>query len=229
MTEKTTVFNEYALQRAMPLAVPTVIGRLISALPRGPVLDIGCGDGRFLSFCQSVLPQEVSVGLEISSVRLQRVVEQGLMGAQADSEKLPFADGTFRMILMIEVIEHAWHPESMIAEAARVLAPDGLFVLTTPNYPIKRAYDWLSYLRGSRPSPADEPTHFSPFSARQIKGLCQRYFATVKGEMQHIAGEGRVPGIGRLHNIPWIADRIGHKILLVCRNPIPNGRGSHQA
>lgn len=226
MTKKTAVFNEYARQRAMPLAVPTVIGRLISALPRGPILDVGCGDGRFLSYCRDVLPQEVSVGLEISSVRLQRVVEQGLIGVQADSEKLPFADSTFRMILMIEVIEHAWKPENMIAEAARVLAPDGMLVLTTPNYPIKRAYDLLNYLRGSRPSLADEPTHFSPFSASRIKRLCQRHFAMVKGEMQHIAGEGSVPGIGRLHDIPWIAERLGHKILLVCREPLPTAKGS---
>jgi ubiquinone/menaquinone biosynthesis C-methylase UbiE len=125
--------------------------------------------------------------------------------------------------LLIEVIEHAWQPEAMIAEIARILLPQGRLVLTTSNYPIKRAYDWLSYFQGVRPSPADDPTHFSPFSARGIRKLCRRYFTTVESQINRVAGEGRLPVLAHLKSIPSVGDLVGHKITVFCRQPLGKG------
>lgn len=217
--EKTVIFDGYALARRMPSSVPDLFAPWVQVPAGGRILDVGCGDGRFLEFCTAVAPGGKPVGLEISWIRVKRIANRGFAALQSDSERLPFTDRSFYVVLLIEVIEHVWHPEMVVAEAARILQPEGRLVLTTPNYPIKRMYDWLQYLRGLRPSPADDPTHFSPFSAHRIRRLCLRHFATVKSQISRIAGEGRWPVLARLKKSPGIGDWIGHKVVLLCQHP----------
>lgn len=46
---------------------------------------------------------------------------------------LPFAAGSFDVVCAIDVLEHVEDPDRLIAEAARVLAPGGMFVFHTFN------------------------------------------------------------------------------------------------
>lgn len=217
--KRIAVFDKYAMAKPMPVSVPDHFVPWVQVPPGGRILDLGCGDGRFLEFCVVAAPQSRPVGVEISWVRARRVADKGFIVLQADSERLPFADGSFHLVLCIEVIEHVCRPDAMMADIARILLPEGRLILTTPNYPIKRMYDWLKYLQGIRPSPADDPTHFSPFSARRIRGLCSRYFASVESWIHHIAGEGRWPVLARLKRSPGIGDWVGHKVMLFCHHP----------
>lgn len=43
------------------------------------------------------------------------------------------ADETFDCVYAGEIIEHSWHPGDMIRECARILKPDGLLLIDTPN------------------------------------------------------------------------------------------------
>lgn len=54
----------------------------------------------------------------------------------ADVACLPFRDGEFSAITMVETFEHIFEEDrsSAIAECLRVLAPGGRLVLSTPNY-----------------------------------------------------------------------------------------------
>lgn len=47
---------------------------------------------------------------------------------------LPYADGTFDIVVSMDVIEHVPEPAPWLDEAARVLRPGGVLFLTTPNY-----------------------------------------------------------------------------------------------
>lgn len=49
-------------------------------------------------------------------------------------ETLPFADGSFDVVVCTEVIEHLKAQLLTLEEFARVLKPDGLLVLTLPNF-----------------------------------------------------------------------------------------------
>ena len=52
--------------------------------------------------------------------------------AAADGARLPFEDDEFDTVVFTEVLEHLEEPAPTLAEIARVLAPDGRLVLTTP-------------------------------------------------------------------------------------------------
>ena len=59
--------------------------------------------------------------------------------AQSVAEALPFADGSFDVILLHEVIEHVRSDREAVAEAYRCLRPGGRVVIFAPNrlYPLE--------------------------------------------------------------------------------------------
>jgi SAM-dependent methyltransferase len=48
-------------------------------------------------------------------------------------EALPVADGSVDLLVSFETLEHLEAPRALIGEAARVLRPEGVFVVSTPN------------------------------------------------------------------------------------------------
>lgn len=63
------------------------------------------------------------------------------------AESLPFSDGTFTRVMVVDVHEHLERTEVFDRELARVLAPGGVAVVTTPNgderLPVARLKGWL--------------------------------------------------------------------------------------
>ena len=94
----------------------------------GRVLDVGCGQMPF----RGLLPASSDyTGIDIH--------EAGSFGMprnpsiiEFNGRIIPFPDNTFDAILSTEVLEHAEHPEGLIAEMLRVLRPNGRIVLTVP-------------------------------------------------------------------------------------------------
>jgi 2-polyprenyl-3-methyl-5-hydroxy-6-metoxy-1,4-benzoquinol methylase len=74
----------------------------------------------------------------------------------ASAENLPFADSFFGIIIIKHVVEHLPHPEKAIAELGRVMAPDGVLILATPNLASlsrpSKGENWIGY---------HDPTHIS--------------------------------------------------------------------
>ena len=53
--------------------------------------------------------------------------------AHVPIERFPFADGAFDVVIIIDVHEHFSELDGLNREIARVLAPGGLAIITTPN------------------------------------------------------------------------------------------------
>jgi SAM-dependent methyltransferase len=53
---------------------------------------------------------------------------------QIDGSSLPFADASFDLVVIIDLLEHVVDDRRTIAEIARVLRPDGELVVNTPHY-----------------------------------------------------------------------------------------------
>lgn len=50
-----------------------------------------------------------------------------------DATKIPFPDGFFDVVVSFETIEHLKEPEKFVDEAWRVLADDGVFIVSAPE------------------------------------------------------------------------------------------------
>ena len=76
--------------------------------------------------------------------------------AQADGERMPFADEVADVVVMSEVIEHLLRPEQAVWEVARVLKPGGVFLMTTNNAsevplrsPLSHLFAWIEKALGA--------------------------------------------------------------------------------
>ncbi len=222
------LFERYA--RTHPMAgpvAPLLLQTVTHAARPGWTIDLGCGDGRLLRTLASLIPAGDEarlgrlVGVEISYERARRVHHSGFAVVCANAESLPFCEGTAAVILMIEVIEHLAHPIRALKEVARVLRSDGIVVISTPNYPAKRFYDALAYLRGMRASWRDDPTHFSPMTVWRLLRLLRAYFGHVELLPSYLLGESRIAALRRLrasHRL--LAHILSHKLIALCQQPM---------
>ena len=103
------------------------------ALPRGRVLDIGCGTGLWLQELQAVTPAH---GCDFAAEALAFTRERGIPSLfQADATHLPCRDGADDLVTALGVIEHIENDAQMLREAYRVLAPGGSLLLLTSGHP----------------------------------------------------------------------------------------------
>jgi SAM-dependent methyltransferase len=86
------------------------------------LLDLGAADGKTLAFMASSLPVKEAIGVEYNQELIQ--------GDVTDLNELD--DNSFDLISALALLEHISDPTKVIAEAARLLKPGGLFVSTSP-------------------------------------------------------------------------------------------------
>lgn len=150
MTNTATVarldFERYAITHRMHGYIPASRKYVMDTYikPGMKVLDLGCGDGQHLEYLAKSFSKRDLFGTEISQIRVDRVNKKGFTCAKVDGPRLPFSDRSFDAIIFFEVIEHIpeVEVEPLLHEIARVLKPNGVVVGSTPNYPIKRYYDF---------------------------------------------------------------------------------------
>ncbi len=116
---------------------PTRLGFAWEKIPPGSSghLDIGCNDGRFLD----ALAAKGVAGL--TGVDADRgAIERGRekfpdldLRHLSGGEDLPFADGSFASVSLLDVLEHVDQQERLLTEIARVLHPGGRLVVTVPG------------------------------------------------------------------------------------------------
>jgi SAM-dependent methyltransferase len=157
--------------------------RTVSGHPRR-ILDFGCGEGRYLSVLQRHFPEAQLVGCDVSKVALghaQRNWPRAEFTLMTDG-LVPAPDGSFDLILSVEVLEHVADVELATRELGRLLAPSGRLVVTTPcANPC--SVEWIVNWRrgGLQPTPdgygrfaTDEPGHLRRLTSRDLRVLLQR-------------------------------------------------------
>ncbi|HET7566561.1 MAG TPA: methyltransferase domain-containing protein [Gaiellaceae bacterium] len=144
-------------------------GALIAGLVGGPglrVLDLGCRTGALTQYYAT--GNEV-VGVDVDRDALERARERlGIETEWADAEdSLPFADASFDVVVMGEVLEHLADPAAAVANVLRVLRPGGRFVGSVPNG--FRLKNRVRFLLGTAPDL--DPTHLQLFSPAKLRAL----------------------------------------------------------
>jgi SAM-dependent methyltransferase len=92
------------------------------------ILEVGCGEGMMFEGTATT-----PVQMDVSMTRVQRARGKARYLLCADGYDLPFADGSFGLVLLIAVLEHTSEPWRLLAEARRVLKPGGRVLIVVPN------------------------------------------------------------------------------------------------
>jgi SAM-dependent methyltransferase len=132
---------------------------------RGPVLDVGCGQGRLASLA---LDRAVAwIGVDSSPSQLAANPYRPVV--LADMRQLPFRDDVFGEVTHLWCLYHLDDPAVAIAEAHRVLEPGGRYFASTAA-------------RDSDPEIMPEGYPRSSFDAEEAAGTVGSIFDRVEAE-----------------------------------------------
>ena len=113
------------------------------------ILDVGCGTGVFAARIREALPRAKVWGVDLVAAMLAggrsrwRAHRGHVAPVQGDSERLPFATGTFDVVTCANSFHHYPHQERAVEEMHRVLKPGGRLILVDGSR--DSAWGWLIY------------------------------------------------------------------------------------
>lgn len=91
------------------------------------VLDLAGGSGRVADGLGTAGYDPVVA--DVSRPMLQQARERGIEPVQSDASTLPFPEGAFDAVVVVDAYHHLPHQRAALADAARVVAPGGVVVL----------------------------------------------------------------------------------------------------
>jgi len=102
------------------------------------VLDAACGEGygSFLLSRSAASVTGVDVSRDAVAHASQRYKHPNLAFANGSVTALPLPDASVDLVVSFETVEHLHGQAAMLAEFRRVLIPDGLLVISSPNRPV---------------------------------------------------------------------------------------------
>jgi demethylmenaquinone methyltransferase/2-methoxy-6-polyprenyl-1,4-benzoquinol methylase len=111
---------------------PERLIRILNLPVDGPVLDLGGGTGRVSARLQTLAGAIVVTDFSMPMLR-QAAAKGGLSPVRAVGEALPFPDGTFDRVLIVDALHHFRDQRQAICESLRVLKPGGRLAIEEPD------------------------------------------------------------------------------------------------
>jgi SAM-dependent methyltransferase len=148
------------------------------------VLDVGCGTGYGSAALQPEAASVVGVDPAPEALDYARRF-RGVQLAQASATALPLASASFDLVVCFEVIEHLPDWPALLAEARRVLTPEGALIVSTPN---------KSFYAETRRDSGPNPFHEHEFEYAEFRDALSRVFPHVAMYLEdHVEGIGFHP------------------------------------
>jgi SAM-dependent methyltransferase len=147
--------------------------------------------------------RHVYIGSDFSTRPLDRASRyQPAEYFRADLNRLPFASGSFDVVVTLQALQYLEHPERGVEEIQRVLRPGGRFILSVPND------DSFKYRRQGVPA-----IQLSRFRRETILSLLSRGFICLELEARGFWLP--IPGVG-VHLPGHYSDSTGLAWTAVC-------------
>lgn len=99
------------------------------------LLDIGCYDGHLASLLRDCLGNCEAYGIDIAKKTIELARKKGIHAKICDIEKgINFESNLFDYVFAGEIIEHLYDTDFFLREIKRILKPNGILIITTPNF-----------------------------------------------------------------------------------------------
>lgn len=146
-------------------------------------LDAGCGLGYGTAMLAEVAGIVCGIDLDPMTVAeaAQRYGRPNTRYTVADVTAIPYAASIFDLVVSFEVVEHLSEWASYLRELRRVVSPQGVVLISTPNR------DYYSLSRGES---GPNPFHVHEFDYDEFRNAVREVFPYVE-----IFGQNVVPGI----------------------------------
>jgi len=140
------------------------------------VLDLGCGSGYGAAELGAALPFVAAVD-RVPPDRESR--NSGVHFVRADLHGVPIQSQCFDLVSSFQVIEHLEDPSEYLQAIARILRPEGMALLTTPNL---------------QTSDRENPFHVHEYEAGELASCLEGHFGNVE-----MLGVGASAPVARYH------------------------------
>lgn len=138
-------------------------------VPRGPVLDVGCGRGFLLSFLRELGYEPHGVEFSDTAAWHARNVLH-LPVAVEDFSTSPREKERYNAVIFWHSLEHFSNPVGAIARACEALKTGGALAVAVPNYG-----SWQARLFGRWWFHLDVPRHYFHFTERSLEAILARH------------------------------------------------------
>jgi SAM-dependent methyltransferase len=140
-------------------------------LPNRRVLDIGCGDGRFLDYITRTSTL-IAYGLEFADSEKDRLLN--LLGEERyvhsrTLQEASYPKNYFGLITLWGVLEHVVEPNEILTKASQILDPLGYILVLVPNIH-SRAYQIL----GTKTPTLNPRAHINFFCENSMSICCRQ-------------------------------------------------------
>lgn len=179
------------------------------------VLDAGCGSGYGAAEMAQTAAQVVGIDLSAEAIAYSNAhyAAPNLRFESGSCTALPAPDAAFDLVIAFEVIEHLHDWRTFLAEARRVLSPEGRFIVSTPN---------KLYYQETRRMEGPNPFHMHEFELEEFRAELEGVFPHVsiffENHSESIVFQPEHPGPGTELKVgrSGVTDPESHFFVAVC-------------
>ena len=152
------------------------------------VLDIACGEGFGSAILAKTARSVVGVDIAVEAVKHAAIRYRldNVQFRQGSCAEIPLDNNSVDLVVSFETIEHLDEHNAMMAEFKRVLRPEGVLIISSPD---KKEYSILPNYRN--------PFHVKELFKEEFEDLIRAYFKNLALLSQRIVyGSGILPEAG---------------------------------